>query len=317
MIGIATSLAFGAQQAAGGIGFLSGFGQGFAIQIAVIAVIGLIAAISVMLGVRRGVRVLSNFNMALAGILALFVLLAGPTAHLAREFFNAIWLYGRDIVPLSNWIGREDGSWYEGWTVFYWAWWISWSPFVGMFIARISRGRTVREFVIAVLLVPTLVSIAWMSIFGGTALFQAQENIGALSGGVGQVELAMFQMLQQLPWAGLTSICAVVLVITFFITSADSGSLVLSSISAGGQLKTPVPQRLLWVTLSVLIAVVMLTLGDNESLTALQAGAISAGLPLTLILVLMGIALLLDLFKWRRDHTDTMSKHKNTTSMPS
>ena len=317
VFGIATSLAFGAQQAAGGIGFLSGFGQGFAIQIAVIAVIGLIAAISVMLGVRRGVRVLSNFNMALAGILALFVLLAGPTAHLAREFFNAIWLYGRDIVPLSNWIGREDGSWYEGWTVFYWAWWISWSPFVGMFIARISRGRTVREFVIAVLLVPTLVSIAWMSIFGGTALFQAQENIGALSGGVGQVELAMFQMLQQLPWAGLTSICAVVLVITFFITSADSGSLVLSSISAGGQLKTPVPQRLLWVTLSVLIAVVMLTLGGNESLTALQAGAISAGLPLTLILVLMGIALLLDLLRWRRDHTDATSKHKNTTSMPS
>ncbi len=243
--------------------------------------------------------------MGLAAILALFVLLAGPTAYLAGEFLDSLGLYFRDIFRLSNWIGREDRSWYEGWTVFYWAWWISWSPFVGMFIARISRGRTVREFVVAVLLVPTLVSIIWMSVFGGTALLQAQNGIGPLSAGLGEVELAMFQMLQQMPWGGITSICAVVLVITFFITSADSGSLVLSSISAGGQLRTPVPQRLLWVTLSVLIAVVMLSLGGSESLTAMQSGAISSGLPLTMILVLMGVALLSDLYRWRREHPGT------------
>jgi BCCT family betaine/carnitine transporter len=301
VFGIATSLAFGAQQAAGGIGYLSGLGHGYSIQMSVVAVIGIAASISVILGVRRGIRVLSNFNMTLAGLLAMFVLAAGPTSQLLGIFGESVWLYARDILPLSNWTGREDRSWYEGWTVFYWAWWISWSPFVGMFIARISRGRTVREFVIAVLLVPTVVSIVWMSIFGGTALLQVQEGLGPLASGVGEVELAMFQMLQQLPWAGLSSVCAVALVITFFITSADSGSIVLSSISAGGQFRTPVMQRLLWVILTVLIAVVMLTLGDNESLTALQAGAISSGLPLTVILVLMAMSLMHELLKWRRE----------------
>ncbi len=301
VFGIATSLAFGAQQAAGGIGYLSGLGSGLAIQMTVVAVIGVVAAASVMLGVKRGVRVLSNFNMILAAVLAIFVLVTGPLLWLVGNFFESIWLYARDLIPLSSWIDRPDRSWYEGWTVFYWAWWISWSPFVGMFIARISRGRTIREFVVAVLLVPTLVSIVWMSIFGGMALYQAEAGIGTLAQGVEEVELAMFQMLQNLPLSGISSLCAVTLVVTFFITSADSGSLVLSSISAGGQIRTPIPQRLLWVALTVSIAVVMLTLGDSESLTALQAGAISAGLPLTVILVLMGGALFRDLSRWRSD----------------
>jgi BCCT family betaine/carnitine transporter len=295
VFGIATSLAFGANQAAGGISYLSGLDNGLAIQMSVVAIIGVVAAASVVLGVKKGVRVLSNFNMSLAALLALFVLATGPALLLLGNFFESIWLYARDLIPLSNWIGRKDRGWYEGWTVFYWAWWISWSPFVGMFIARISRGRTIREFVIAVLLVPTLVSIIWMSIFGGMALYQAQAGIGSLTQGVSQVELAMFQMLQNLPLSGISSICAVTLVVTFFITSADSGSLVLSSISAGGQIKTPIPQRLLWVALTVSIAVVMLTLGDTEGLTALQAGAISTGLPLTVILVMMGVALVRDL----------------------
>ncbi len=287
VFGIATSLAFGAQQAAGGIGFLSGIGHGFSIQMGVIAIIGAVAATSVVLGVRRGIRVLSNFNMGLAAILALFVLLAGPTAYLAGEFLDSLGLYFRDIFRLSNWIGREDRSWYEGWTVFYWAWWISWSPFVGMFIARVSYGRTVREFVTWALIIPTVIGVLWMSVFGGTALDQLfSDGYRGVADSV--PELALFKMLEGLPFTNIVSTISVFLIAIFFITSADSGALVMDMITAGGKMDAPVAQRVFWCVLAGMVAMALMLGGGMASL---QSMTISIGLPFGIVLVLMCVGL--------------------------
>jgi BCCT family betaine/carnitine transporter len=190
---------------------------------------------------------------------------------------------------------REDDKFYHGWTVFYWAWWISWSPFVGMFIARISRGRSVREFITAVLLVPTSVTIVWMTTFGGTGLAQVKAGVGELANGISDVSLALFQMLENLPLSTLTSIIATVLVLVFFITSSDSGSLVIDSITAGGKLDAPVPQRVFWATMEGLIAGALLFGGGADALGALQAAAITVGLPFTAVLLAMCVALYMGL----------------------
>ena len=242
---------------------------------------------------------LSNINMGLAALL-LFVLLVGPTLAIFTTMGTTVLSYAEMILPLSNWIGREDGKFFHGRTVFYWAWWISWSPFVGMFIARISRGRTVREFLIAVLLVPTLVTVVWMAVFGGSALEQAQNNVGALAKGISEVSLAMFQMLENLPIAKISSFVAIILVLVFFITSSDSGSLVIDSITAGGKLDAPVPQRIFWATMEGVIAGVLLFGGGGDALGALQAAAITVGLPFTLVLLVMCVGIYLGLsHEWR------------------
>ncbi|SGY89235.1 Glycine betaine transporter [Moritella viscosa] len=204
--------------------------------------------------------------------------------------------YVENIIPLSNPIGREDSAWMHGWTVFYWAWWISWSPFVGMFIARISRGRTIREFITAVLLVPTAVTVLWMSVFGGVAIDQVANNIGTLgSDGLTEVPLAMFQMFDSLPMGEVLSMLAVVLVLVFFITSSDSGSLVIDSITAGGKVDAPVPQRVFWALIEGAIAAALLWVGGTQAIEALQAGAISTALPFTVILLVMCVSLIMGL----------------------
>lgn len=291
IFGLATSLGLGAQQAASGLHFLFGIPDGIDLQIGIIIGVTSIAVISVVRGLDGGVKILSNINMGLALLLMLFVLFAGPTLAIFSTARATAVSYVENLIPLSNWVGREDETWMHGWTVFYWAWWISWSPFVGMFIARISRGRTVREFIIAVLLVPTLVTLLWMSVFGGTALEQVKDHIGPLSDGISSVSLAMFQMFENLPFTALISFLGIVLVLVFFITSSDSGSLVIDSITAGGKLDAPVPQRIFWATLEGLIAAVLLFGGGKQALNALQAGAITTGLPFTLVLLLMCVSL--------------------------
>jgi BCCT family betaine/carnitine transporter len=244
--------------------------------------------------------VLSNINMTLAAILLAFVILLGPTAAILGSVWTTASSYVTDILPLSNWVGREDDKFFHGWTVFYWAWWISWSPFVGMFIARISKGRTVREFITAVLLVPTLVTLVWMAAFGGSALDQVQNQVGALAGGIGEVSLAMFQMLENLPISSISSFVAIVLVLIFFITSSDSGSLVIDSITSGGKLDAPVPQRIFWATMEGVIAGALLFGGGGDALGALQAAAITVGLPFTVVLLVMCVGVYLGLsHEWR------------------
>ncbi len=300
LFGLATSLGLGAKQAASGLSFLFNIDSTINVQIGIIVGVTFVAIISVVRGLEGGVRILSNLNMAFAAFLLLFVFFLGPTLTIVQTFASTLVSYLEYIVPLSNWVDRDDSKFLHGWTVFYWAWWVSWSPFVGMFIARISRGRTVREFVVAVLLVPTLVALIWMSTFGGNALDQAQQNIGSLTNGISEVSLAMFQMLENLPLYQLTSAFGIILVLVFFITSSDSGSLVIDSITAGGRQDSPVAQRVFWASLEGLIAGVLLYGGGTQALSALQAGAISAGLPLTVVLLIMCISLYMGLSSERK-----------------
>ncbi|WP_250654813.1 BCCT family transporter [Alkalimarinus coralli] len=293
LFGLATSLGLGAQQAAAGINHIFGVDGGTGLQIAVIVGVTALAVLSVVRGLEGGVKLLSNINMIIAFVLLVVVAMIG-FAVAVGNLPTTIGSYIENIIPLSNPHGREDEAWFQGWTVFYWAWWISWSPFVGMFIARISSGRTVREFIIAVLLVPTLITAVWMSIYGGIAIDQVVNGIGALgTDGLTKVPLAMFQMFDQMPMSTVLSVIAIILVLVFFITSSDSGSLVIDSITAGGKIDAPVPQRVFWATLEGAIAAALLWIGGTEAIQALQAGAISTGLPFTIVLLLMCVSLLM------------------------
>jgi len=291
IFGLATSLGLGAKQAAGGLHFLFDTPNAINVQIAIIVGVTAAAVVSVVRGLDGGVKLLSNLNMGLAAVLLLFVMIAGPTLLIFTSMGQTAVDYVANFIPLSNWVGREDQGFLHDWTVFYWAWWISWSPFVGMFIARVSRGRTVREFLTAVLLVPTLVTVIWMATFGGSGLSQTINGVGELANGIGDSSLALFQMLAELPLTAITSFLAIVLVLVFFITSSDSGSLVIDSITAGGKLDAPVPQRVFWAVMEGLIAGALLYGGGEQALDALQAGAITTGLPFTVVLLVMCLSL--------------------------
>ena len=293
IFGLATSLGFGAQQAASGLDYLFGIGSGTNIQMAIIVGVTAVALVSVLRGLDGGVKVLSNLNMAVAGIVLFFVIFAGPTMAILETIWVTSSSYVSNGLQLSNPFGREDEAWFQGWTVFYWAWWISWSPFVGMFIARVSKGRTVREFVTAVLIIPTVITIVWMSSFGGAALEQIQQGIGVLAqDGLTEVPLATFQMFEQLPMTGILSFVGIVLVLVFFVTSSDSGSLVIDSITAGGKTDAPTAQRVFWVVMESAIAAALIFGGGDDALGAIQAVAISAGLPFTVVLLIMTWGLL-------------------------
>ena len=281
IFGLATSLGIGAQQAAAGLDFLFGVGGSDAVLVFLIIVITAIAIVSIIRGLDGGVKVLSEVNMGLAGLLLLFIILAGPTMEILSGFFANLGAYGQHLPALSMPFGRDDANFAQGWTAFYWAWWISWSPFVGMFIARVSRGRTVREFLIAVLIVPTLVSVLWMTALGGTAISQVVDD-GFAGVQNAALELQLFEMLSQLPLTAITSLIGITLVLVFFITSSDSGSLVIDTIAAGGKINAPVVQRVFWAIVEGLVAVALLLGGG---LIALQAMAVSTGLPFTLVLL--------------------------------
>ena len=296
IFGLATSLGFGASQAAGGLHFLyEGIPNTITTQLAIIFGVTVIAIFSVVRGLDGGVKVLSNINMSLAAILMIFVFVAGSTVMLLGGVGKTLVSYAENIIPLSNWIGREDQGFYKGWTIFYWAWWISWSPFVGMFIARVSKGRTVRQFVSAVLIIPTLLTAVWMTVFGRSGIEQVKNEVGKLAEGIGDSSLALFQMLENLPLTTITSTIAIILVLVFFITSSDSGSLVIDSITAGGKLDAPVTQRVFWATMEGVIAAVLLYGGGAAALGALQAAAVTVGLPFTIVLLLMCVSLFMGL----------------------
>ncbi|MCG8618671.1 MAG: BCCT family transporter [Desulfobacterales bacterium] len=296
IFGLATSMGFGAQQAASGLSFIFGIENTLGLQLIIIALVTMAAIVSVVRGLEGGVKVLSNINMGLAFSLLVFTILCGSIMHFVSGLFTTTAAYAEYLLPLSNWMDRADEKFYKGWTVFYWAWWISWAPFVGMFIARISKGRTIREFMTAVLLVPTILTLFWMQAFGGNALHQIQNGVGVLAEkGLGEVSLALFQMLENLPLTGLTSFIGIVLVLVFFVTSSDSGSLVVDAITAGGKMDAPVKQRVFWATLMGLIAVCLLVGGGADALGAIQAIAVSVGLPFTVVMCVMLISLIMGL----------------------
>ncbi|MDF1728340.1 MAG: BCCT family transporter [Sulfitobacter sp.] len=283
LFGLATSLGFGATQANAGLNELFGVPIGKTTEVVLITLITAVALISVVRGLDGGVKILSEINMGLAALLALFTLIVGPTAFLIAFFWDSLVAYVQFLPALSNPFGRADVNYSQGWTAFYWAWWISWSPFVGMFIARVSRGRTVREFIICVLLIPSFVCVLWMAIFGGTAIHQVL-NDGYTAAQDADLPLQLFKMLDQLPLAQLTSFIGIVLVIVFFVTSSDSGSLVIDTITAGGKIDAPLPQRIFWCIFEGAVAIALLIGGG---LAALQSMVISTGLLFTVVLLLM------------------------------
>ena len=287
LFGLATSLGLGANQVTGGFSYLFGVPATDTLKVVLIVLITAVATVSVMTGINVGIKRLSQVNIVLAGLLMLFVIAAGPTSEIVGGFFAGIGAYLVNLVPLSNWVGREDTGFLHGWTTFYWAWWISWAPFVGMFIARISKGRTVREFLIFVLIIPTLLSVLWMNAFGGTAVWQfVAEGYTGVTDTVAAwtPELSLYRMLEPLPLVGLASGVSIFLVIVFFITSSDSGSLVVDTITAGGKLEATSTQRVFWCAAEGLVAVALLLGGGLESL---QAAAIAAGFPIAVLLVVL------------------------------
>lgn len=302
LFGLATSLGFGASQAGAGLEYLFGIPATLGNKVLLIIAITSIAIASVVAGLDAGVKRLSELNMTLAVALLAFVILAGPTLTILQTAARAMVDYIAYLPSLSSWSGRPDQAFLHDWTSFYWAWWISWSPFVGMFIARISRGRTVREFVIAACLVPLAVSILWMSAMGGTAIHQlladgyqgVAENVTSNT-----PELALYKMLEPLPFGGVASFVGIVLVVVFFVTSSDSGSLVVDTITAGGKLEAPVAQRVFWAAFEGLVAIALLVGGG---LQALRAAAISTGLPFALVLLVMCASLIVGLRRELRHH---------------
>lgn len=299
LFGLATSLGYGAQQINSGLNYLFGIPQGTKIQVFIIVIITLIATLSVVSGIGKGVRILSELNIKMAGLFLIVILILGPTLFILRTFGNSIGYYLNNFFELSFF--SENGSGWQGsWTIFYWTWWISWSPFVGMFIARVSKGRTIREFIFAILIIPVLLSFIWFTTFGATAFYQNAITGGELLKAVNtDTSTALFAMIQGMDISNILktiiSIIGTFLVISFFVTSSDSGSLVVDNLTSGGKLNSPILQRIFWALTEGAIAISLLISGGNEALNALQTGVILSGLPFTIILLIMMYSLYLGL----------------------
>ena len=283
IFGLATSLGLGAQQAMAGITYLFGVASSPASILGLIAIMAAITFLSVRGGIDRGIRILSEANMWVALALLLFVLATGPVLQLLGDFVANIANYLQLLPALSNPVGRTDAGFYDDWSVYYWAWWISWAPFVGMFMARISLGRTVREFIAGAMIAPSLLGIIWLTIFGDASI---AAILAGQAPGLTQasLETQLFVLLGTLPFAQITSLVAIALILIFFVTGWDSGTLVIDTMTAGGRTDTPLRQKVIWLFAVGGIGVVLLLSGG---LNSLQAGAIATGLPLALILLVM------------------------------
>lgn len=306
LFGLATSLGFGVQQVTSGLHHLFDLPNTLWMQVLLITVITLAATISVVSGLHSGVRILSELNMRLGLIFLVLLLILGPTVLLLDGFIQNTGAYVQSLLEIGTWTETyTQTTWQNAWTVVYWAWWISWSPFVGIFIARVSRGRTVKEFVLGVLLVPTLLSILWFSVFGGSALYLELNEIGNIAAAVNDdISTALFVMLEQFPLNFITSFIGIILVTSFFVTSSDSGSLVIDSITSGGKLDAPVGQRIFWALTEGAVAATLLIGGG---LQALQTAALSTGLPFAIILLIMCYSLYLGL---KEEHDEWLRREQ-------
>ncbi len=285
VLGVATSLGLGVTQINTGLNHLYGLPISVPVQIALIVGTTLLATISVVTGLDKGVRRLSELNLTLAALLMLLVLIAGPTVFILQTFVQNTGNYFSQIIAATfNLYAYEPNDWIGGWTLFYWGWWLAWSPFVGLFIARISRGRTIREFVTGVLLVPTAFTLLWMTVFGDTAIHMILwEHVSSLGEAIERdSSLALFAFLEHFPFASLLSLIAIIMVVVFFVTSADSGALVVDMLASGGQGQTPVWQRIFWACSMGVVAIALLL---ADGLTALQTATIASALPFTLVLL--------------------------------
>ena len=314
VFGVATSLGFGVMQINAGMGTVFGWDISTRNQMILIVAITLAATASVAAGLDSGIQRISQLNINLAALLLAFVFIAGPTTLLLSAYVENVGHYVQTMIDTLLWSGTYEGAqWLSNWTLFYWAWWISWSPFVGMFIARISRGRTIREFVLGVLLVPTMVSFLWFTVFGNTAI--ALERAGAGIGVLVQEDFstALFALLEQFPLATVTSVITTVVVGLFFVTSSDSGSFVVDMLTSGGSTNTPVQTRVFWAVAEGLVAAALLLSGG---LAALQAAAISTGLPFLVVLLVAAWSLLKGLQQERPRPLPTEGPRLPPASLP-
>ncbi len=287
LFGLAASLGMGAEQTMAGISYVYGVPGTPIGKILLIGVMTVFTFISVWGGIEKGIRHMSEANMILGGLLLAFVFAFGPTLSLMREIPTNSLQYLARLPALSNPIGRTDLGFYDNWSVYYWAWWISWAPFVGTFMARISRGRTVREFLLGAMLAPSVLCIIWLSVFGNTAIDQVVNgNNKAIAGAA--IESQLFLLLDALPYTAISSFVGIVLIMIFFVTGWDSGTLVIDCMTSGGRTDTSLKQRVFWLLIVGAIATTLLLVGG---LTALQAAAITAGLPLALVMLAMCIGL--------------------------
>jgi len=306
LFGLATSLGMGVQQIAAGLNHLFGIDSGTQTQILLIVGITLIATVSVVLGVDKGVKFLSEWNMRIAVLFLLLVVALGPTIFIFKSFIQNTGGYFSSFLDIASWTeSYTGGKWQNNWTVFYWGWWIAWSPFVGMFIARISKGRTVREFILGVLLVPSLVTFFWISAFGSSSLHMALLGDDTIINAVNDnVATALFVFLEDYPFAFILNIIAIILIAGFFVTSSDSGSLVVDSLTSGGKIDAPVGQRIFWALAEGTVAAVLLVGGG---LQALQTASIVTGLPFALILIIMCYSL----YKGLSEDLEKLNKRKS------
>jgi len=291
-------LGLGALPLSAGLQAVFGIPHGIRTQLLLIGGITCVAIVSLLSGVHRGIRRLSELNLALAAFLVLFVLAVGPTRHLMASLGANVVGYVQEMAVRTlafDLLRGDAGSWSRTWTVFYWGWWIAWAPFVGMFIARISKGRTIGELVLGVLLVPTALAAVWFTVFGETAL-QLEQGTGGVSQAVSQdVSTAIYAVLGRLPLASLTSVLAVTVVGIFFVTSSDSASLVVDMLTSGGLPNPPRWQRVFWATAEGSCAALLLYAGGERALEALQAAVVSIGLPFCLVMLAIGLSLVLAL----------------------
>ena len=301
LFGVATSLGLGALQINGGASHLTGIPVSTATQLWIILMVTVLYMLSALTGLDRGIKILSNANLMIAATLLVFTLVAGPTAFLFDVLTTSLGGYIQNLVSMSLRLSPfAQNAWVADWTLFYWAWWIAWAPFVGMFIARISRGRTIREFVLGVLLVPTMFSFAWFSVFGGAALHMEMfQGLGVAAAVEENVTSALFITLAHFPLGAVISGLATLLIITFFITSADSATFVLGMLSSEGRLNPSNRVKLTWGVLQSSIAAVLLLSGGLEGL---QTASIVAATPLAVIMVLMCVSLMKALRKEDRLH---------------
>jgi len=306
IFGLATSLGLASMQATTGItrAFNIEAADPFVWQLGFIAAVILAACFSLWRGMHRGVKLLSNINVGMAiALLCMVAISIGVWNFFSGAFFSTV-DFARYFVPLTNWIGREDTAWFQGWTVFYWAWWCTWGPLVGMFVARVSKGRTIRQIVLMVLVVPTIAAIFWFTGFGLGAIEQILAGQGSLaSDGLENVTSGIFQFLETLPIYGLALSLVLALLILFMVTSADSGALVVDSLASGGNTNTPTSQRIIWLVLVALVCVTLFVIGGNGALTAIQTATGGMAFPFMAITLLLMVSMLKELIQSRRHHT--------------
>lgn len=292
VFGLATSLGLGAMQATAGITHVLGLPNSFGYQLLFILAVTGMAAFSLWRGLDAGVKLLSNLNMLLALALFVLVVIGIGVLNFGTGVLSSSVDYAQYFLPLSNWINRPDQDWLQGWTVFYWAWWCTWGPLVGVFVARVSRGRTLRQMVAMVMLAPTVAAIFWFTAFGGGAIAQVAAGTSTLAQGLTDVNMAIFQFLEALPMPMITSGLVVLLLVIFMVTSVDSGALVVDNLAAGGDPNTHRGQRVLWLAMIAIVTITLFVVGGNKALQGIQAGAVAMGLPFMALMLLLMIGFL-------------------------